>query len=91
MLLDRKLATSRSLRATGAAIRGAIFTFGFIKHPPYCVPEAARFHAAKTTIHHLYGDADHIEALKVDTSICWLENCTVMQCATRRADDEGDR
>lgn len=30
MLRDRKLAASRSRRATGAAIRGAIFTLGFI-------------------------------------------------------------
>jgi hypothetical protein len=30
MLADRKLAVSRSRRATGALIRGVIFTFVFI-------------------------------------------------------------
>jgi hypothetical protein len=42
MLVDRKPAASRRRWATGMAIRGAIFTFGFISTASVSVPEAAR-------------------------------------------------
>src|SRR6266699_2232072 len=57
MLNDRTLAASRSLRATGAAIRGAIFTRASIC-TLHVDPAACDARVAMATIHHLHGDAD---------------------------------